>query len=136
MPTIFLGLVLLGLAGCATTRATTWDYRFQRPVIGTAGTVLPITDTDWNACDLEADREAWAEASYMETSSDGVLISTGSGVWPAYYLVPRRYGELEPEPVTAKREQDYERLMRACLVNRGYAIGVPPAPNRAFGAKP
>jgi hypothetical protein len=39
----------------------------------------------------------------------------------------------ESPATTAFREATYERLMRACLVNLGYAIAVPPPPSRAFG---
>ena len=93
----------------------------QPPVDG-----LAIGPTDWSDCDKEADRGAFAVGEQT-----GVTV-VGFGALGAIFSAAARP---DPEVQAERREQAYDRAMRACLVNRGYAVTVPPPPDTGFGGK-
>jgi hypothetical protein len=132
---LWLALAVLWTACATLPRASTWIYAFQRPVTGTAGTVLPITDAEWTACDLGADRQATAESQRRRTALYELMGASGGAMAGAFAgsLAAKELEKPEPPAETAYREQTYERLMRQCLVNYGHAIAVPAAPDRSFG---
>jgi hypothetical protein len=121
--------VLASLAGCANPQRTALVYPFQRPVAGLSGQPLPITDAHWTACDLDAVQLAFWERPPSSALGRMHLASLGLGT----VLANEEMQKAESPATTAFREATYERLMRACLVNLGYAIAVPPPPSRAFG---
>jgi hypothetical protein len=115
-----LGALALALAACHGRSPHV--YRMQPPVDGIA-----IAPTDWTDCDKDADRAAFAVGEQT-----GVTV-VGFGALGAIVSAAAR-----PDPAVQAehREQSYDRAMRACLVNRGYAVTVPLPPDTGFGGRP
>jgi hypothetical protein len=124
------GAIALLAAGCASgpyERSLT-VYPFRRPVTGIDGNEVDIADRDWFECDLRADKRATRTVESLNNSSDTWTYDPNP--LSGFFSVALSAGILATNP----GDTTYEREMRGCLVERGYAV-TPPEPLPAFGQK-
>jgi hypothetical protein len=117
--------IALTLAGCAAR--TERVYRYERDPS------LSIKDADWSACDLKADREAFAE--YYNARNKWALLGGALGGVVGGAIVgaaTANQSKEEPEALRVQRDKTYEEQVRICLKKRGYPIDAPEEPKRGF----